>query len=110
VIGNLEEDLAGHKARLADTQADLAEHVKENAQLGADLARHKAERTALEKHLEETQEGAQAIQADLLAARQELESMARHVAHLDAVVAQHRAELRDRLGNLKRAFGKKRVF
>lgn len=110
VIGDLEEDLVGHKARLSDTQANLAEHVKENAQLNADLAMHKAERAALEEHLEETQEGARAIQAELLEARQELESMARHIAHLDAVVAQHRAELRDRVGNLKRAFGKKPVF
>jgi len=129
------DDVAGHKARLADTQADLEEHRNSLADLGRELdearARHEHEiseheRTAaglaaeadalrahqggLEGQLRETQAGAEAIQAELLAARMDIEGLVRDLAAAEGTIAELRRELRDRWHNLKRAFGKKPTF
>lgn len=110
VVASVEKDLAGHRERLAESEADLALHRSVKQELEREVASYEVGVRALEAELASTRDGARAIQGELVAARGECEDMGRHIAHLEAVIAELRAELRDRWRNLKRAFGKKPEF
>ena len=110
VVADVEKDLAGHRARLAEAEADLALHRDVKAALEREVAGYEAGVRALEEELATTREGAAAIQAELRGARAECEAMGRHIGHLEGLLTELRGQLRDRVGNLKRAFGRKPTF
>ncbi|TDJ76350.1 MAG: methyltransferase domain-containing protein [Planctomycetota bacterium] len=116
--GALESDLREHMRSLAEAHALAAkaacEHAEVRAASEAELREHAqalADLRQLETELRavalETSAGARAIEAELGAAREECAGMGRHIEHLDGVVGELRATLRNRADNLKRAFGKR---
>ncbi len=96
------------QARSAEEQARAA--VGTASELRSQIEAQVAHKQALEAQLAESNAGAQAIQAELLAARGEIECLLGEVRDRDTRIAGHQADLRDRVGNLKRAFGPKPVF
>lgn len=110
VVADVEKDLSEHRERLAETEADLALHRGVKADLEREVAGYEAGVRALEAELVTTRRDAGAIEDELRAARAECESLGRHVAHLEAVIGELRADLRSRWNNLKRVVGRKPRF
>jgi len=109
----LAEARQAHSDALAETLATREELDRERGALNArelELAEHRRVQADLEAHLARTEEGAQAIQADLVASQGKLAAEVARAGELEAEIAALRAALRDRWGNLKRAFGKKAQF
>lgn len=111
VRATFEEELREHARALADARVlheqSEAERAVSEADLRAQIAALRQLEAELARAVDETSAGARAIEAELGAAREECEDMGRHIAHLDGVVGELRATLRNRGDNLKRAFGKK---
>ncbi len=114
VLRALEADLAEHQASLAQARADQAEYARQaeaqEAELRSEGDALRGHVSGLEGQLTETQAGAEAIQGELVAARKDIEHLVGELAHRDAELERLRLMLRDRVGNLKRAFGKKLEF
>jgi len=114
VIATLEADLSAHRATVADLQATLEAALsareeqaraaaEQDAKRVADLGALREHQEFLEGELAQTHQSAQAIQQELLAAKRDIDALVTEVGGL-------RSDLRDRLGNLKRVFGRKPTF
>lgn len=115
----VEEEKRGHASERAALEADLAEHARaltdtraaqEASQSAAralegalreELAEQARVLQELREHLATTEQGAEKIHGELV------ESVAQ-VGRQNETIAAMRAELRDRVGNLKRAFARRK--
>lgn len=108
----LEADLAEHARALeaAKTEGEsAAEQARElEGTLRAEVAGLQAGLAELREHLVKAEQGAQSIQGELVRARSDIEGLQRELAERDGRIAQMHAALRDRLGNLKRAFARRK--
>ena len=77
------------------------------ANLRGQSAERAADKESLEGLLAENQAGAEQMQEELLRARSDIEGLVSHMAHLDAVIENLKAELNDRWKNLKRGLKRK---
>lgn len=101
----------GEQREVIETlEADLAAHRESLSRLRAELEERREHQARLEETLAETQAGAESIQQDLLRAREDVEGLAATLGAREQELARLRADLRDRWGNLKRAFGRKPTF
>jgi len=89
---------------------EIAQRDDERAALSGKLEKALEAVDDLKNKLREAEDGAGSIQEELRVARAECDEMGRHIAHMDGEIASLRGMLRDRQGNLKRAFGKKLTF
>lgn len=103
----LEGDLKEHALVLSETQANLERTIQEAEAQRQELEQHLSEHVRV---LAETQAGAEAIQQELLAARADIQGLVEVLDGRARDIAELRGMLRDRVGNLKRAFGKKLTF
>ncbi len=119
VIATLEEDLAGHRAALTSLRQELQEaraaqdeqmraRSEDAANFARDLEALREHQQSLEGELARTQEAAAAIQRELLDARQDIAGLLAQLTQRGQELEVLRAALRDRWGNLRRAFGPKR--
>jgi len=101
IIKDLEEDLDGHKSRLADTASDLEEHKKsleelESVHAGA-LADHAEIKAALEADLAAHDKTIEETRATLAATRADFEGIVADKDGQIAALEAHQAELEEQL-------------